>query len=54
MELFKQKTINELCADGFDLFKKATEALEEAREKLLRENSERVKTITMYAVMELT
>lgn len=54
MELFKQKTIDELRADGFDLFKKATEALEESREKFLRENSEQVKTVTTYAVMELT
>lgn len=49
MELFKQKAIDELRSDGFSLFKKATEALEESRE-----NSERVKVVTTYAVMELT
>ena len=54
MEQFKQKAIDELRSDGFNLFKKATEALEESRERILRENSERVKVVTTYAVMELT
>ena len=54
LEQFKQKAIDELRSDGFYLFKKATEALEESRERILRENSERVKVVTTYAVMELT
>lgn len=54
LEQFKQKAIDELRSDGFSLFKKATEALEESRERILRENSERVKVVTTYAVMELT
>ena len=53
MEQFKQKTINELRTDEFDLYKKVTVALEESRKKLLQENSERVKTVTTYAAMEL-
>ena len=53
MEQFKQKTINELRTDEFDLYKKVTAALEESREKLLQENSERVKTVTTYAAMDL-
>ena len=39
--------------DDFDLYKKVTAALEESREKLLQENSERVKTVTTYAAMDL-
>lgn len=54
LEQVKQKAIDELRSDGFNLFKKATEALEESRERILRENSERVKVVTTYAVMELT
>lgn len=54
LEQFKQKAIDELRSDGFSLFKKATEALEESRERILRENSERVKVVITYAVMELT
>lgn len=53
LEHFRQKAIDELRSDGFNLFKKATEALEESRERILRENSERVKVVTTYAVMDL-
>lgn len=54
MELFKQKTINKLCDEEYPLFKKVKEALGKSRKRLLRENSVRVKTVTTYAVMELT
>ena len=53
MDLFKQRTVAELRDDKFDLYNKVMESLEKSREEFLRENSERVKNVTTYAVMEL-
>lgn len=53
IELFRQKTIDELSTDEFKLFQKTFDGYKASREKLIRDASEQVKIVTTNAVMDL-